>query len=210
MDPDDVQAVEQVLPEAPVLDRRLEVLVRRGDDPRVDGVAPGRADRPDVLLLEHAQQLDLERGRKLGHLVEEDRPAVSRAEQAERVGHRPRERAADVTEELGFQEVGGTAPQLTVMKGPPARAESRWIAAATSSFPVPLSPSISTGESAGATRTIMPFTASIAGETLTSSLMRSCSPRRLRSALTSWRSRRRSRMWSSRWRSSSRTSGLVR
>ena len=40
------------------------------------------------------------------------------------------------------------------------------MAAATSSFPVPLSPSISTGESAGATRTIMPFSASIAGETL--------------------------------------------
>ena len=91
---------------------RLEVLVRRRDDPGVHGVAPRRPHRAHVLLLKDAQQLDLERGRKLRHLVEEDRPAMGRAEQTERVGHRSRERPADVAEELGLQEVGRHRPAV--------------------------------------------------------------------------------------------------
>ncbi len=45
----------------------------------------------------------------------------------------------------------GIAPQLTPIKGRAARLERRWIARATSSLPVPVSPKMSTVESASAT-----------------------------------------------------------
>ena len=40
--------------------------------------------------------------------------------------------------------VSVSAPQLTLMNGPAARLLSRWIARATSSLPVPLSPQMNT------------------------------------------------------------------
>ncbi len=46
--------------------------------------------------------------------------------------------------------VSGSAPQLMLTKGPSARPESPWIARATSSLPVPLSPVTSTVELVGA------------------------------------------------------------
>ena len=49
----------------------------------------------------------------------------------------------------------GSAPQCSGTNGRSARAERSWIARATSSFPVPLSPSTSTVESVGATRSTM-------------------------------------------------------
>ena len=46
----------------------------------------------------------------------------------------------------------GMAAVLMATKGPSARGPALWIARATSSFPVPLSPVISTGTSLAATR----------------------------------------------------------
>src|SRR5690606_34091195 len=68
---DDVQAVEEVLPEAARLDLLLDVAVARGDDADV-GVERLRAAHALVLaLLEHPQQPDLHRRLHLGDLVEE-------------------------------------------------------------------------------------------------------------------------------------------
>src|SRR5213594_4002376 len=58
----------------------------------------------------------------------------------------------------------GMALQLTGTKGPLDRPDWRWIAAATSSLPVPLSPSISTGESESATVATTSFTRVMPGE----------------------------------------------
>jgi len=52
---------------------------------------------------------------------------------------------------------------LIVRKGCSARALSRWMALATSSFPVPDSPRINTGTSIGATLSIRSNRARIAG-----------------------------------------------
>jgi len=49
-------------------------------------VGLGRADRADLLLLEHPEQLGLERRRQLGDLVEEEGATVRRAEQPQGVG----------------------------------------------------------------------------------------------------------------------------
>ncbi len=57
----------------------------------------------------------------------------------------------------------GNAPQLTRMNGPSARLEWRWSASATSSLPVPLSPTIKTGASVAAARPIALKTSRIDG-----------------------------------------------
>ena len=56
----------------------------------------------------------------------------------------------------------GMAPQLTETNGPSRRGPSWWIAWATSSFPVPLSPVIMTVEVESAALRIMASTSSIA------------------------------------------------
>ena len=52
--------------------------------------------------------------------------------------------------------VSGTAAQFTATNRPPRRGLAQWMACATSSFPVPLSPSSSTEESLSATARIWP------------------------------------------------------
>jgi hypothetical protein len=50
-----------------------EVAIRRRDDAPIDLPRPCVADRHDLALLEHAQELRLHRARHLADLVEEDR-----------------------------------------------------------------------------------------------------------------------------------------
>ena len=74
---DDVDAVEEVLAEAPLLDLGLEVAVGRGDDARVERQLLVAADRADRALLQGAQQLRLHAQRHLADLVEEQGAACS-------------------------------------------------------------------------------------------------------------------------------------
>ena len=97
-----VEAIVQVLAQLALRDRPLEVSVRRRDHAHVDRVRLGRADRAHLHLLEDTQELDLQSRRKLGDLVEEDRPLVGASEEPERVGDGAREGATDVTEEFGL------------------------------------------------------------------------------------------------------------
>src|SRR5213594_2859747 len=80
------------------------VTVRRGDQPNVDLEVARVADATDLALLDRAQELDLDRRRDLGDLVEEERPAGRRREEPDRVGHRSREGAFRVAKELGLHE----------------------------------------------------------------------------------------------------------
>ena len=75
--------------------------------------------------------------------------------------------------------VSVSAAQLTVMNGPFARCASRWIARATSSLPVPLSPAMNTVVSVAATFSTVRRTAAILSPPPTSSAnLPSVSPRR--------------------------------
>jgi hypothetical protein len=58
----------------------------------------------ELLLLERAQQLGLTRERELADLVEKQRPFAGRFERARARGHRARERASLVAEELALEE----------------------------------------------------------------------------------------------------------
>ena len=129
MDPDDVQAVEEVLPERAGAHPRFEDLVRGGDDPDID---PDRHVAPDAIELsvgQHPQQARLELGRHVSDLVEEQRAAIGLLEAAETPGLRTGEGTAFVTEELGFEELardrGGIErderlgrPRAVTMQGP--------------------------------------------------------------------------------------------
>ena len=112
------------------------------------------ADRAHLALLQHAQQLHLERRRQLADLVEEQRAAVGRPEEAGLalvVG--AGEGALLVAEQLALEQRLG---QRAAVDGDERRAwraaRSSWSARATSSLPVPLSPVISTVERPLATR----------------------------------------------------------
>ena len=95
-----VDAVEEVLAEAARLHVGGEVAVRRGDDAHVDLDVLRVAEAPDVLLLQHAQELHLQVERQLADLVEEERAAVGLLEEAAPVGDGVGERALLVAEEL--------------------------------------------------------------------------------------------------------------
>src|SRR5712692_2674473 len=101
---DDVDTVEQVLPEAARRDQRGELLMCGADDAHVDRILLRRADLAHPPLLDRAQQLHLHGERQLGHLVEEQRAAVRRLEEALAVFGGAGERAFLVAEELAFHQ----------------------------------------------------------------------------------------------------------
>ena len=84
LQPDDVEAVEEVLAEAALGDELFEVGVGRGDDADVDLDGLRLAERVDFVGLEEAQQLRLDVEADLGDLVEEERAAGGGADHARR------------------------------------------------------------------------------------------------------------------------------
>ena len=91
--------------------------MRRGDHARLGALRPFRADRVELLLLEHAQQLGLKIRRRVADLVEEDRAPPGEREPAAARRHRARERAAGVAEQLDSSSAGGSAVQFTATNG---------------------------------------------------------------------------------------------
>ena len=83
VDPDHVQAVEQVGAEPALLDLLLQDLVAGRDDPDLDLDRLGAAHALELPGLEDAQQLGLEGGRDVAGLVEQQRPAVGQLEPAD-------------------------------------------------------------------------------------------------------------------------------
>ena len=103
MDRDDGEPEVEVLAEAALLHLRGEVAVGRRDEANVDGARRARADRLHLPLLQHAQELRLERRRDLADLVEEERAARGALEDALAVAVGAGERALHVAEELGLE-----------------------------------------------------------------------------------------------------------
>src|SRR2546428_121787 len=104
LDRHDVQAIVEVLAEAPLLHERLEISVGRREHAHVDADRVGPAHALDRALLEHAQELRLELDRHVADLVEVERPPVGELELAELPLLRVRERAALVAEHLRLEE----------------------------------------------------------------------------------------------------------
>ena len=112
----------------------------------------GAADALEAPLLQHAQQLGLHRRRHVADLVEEERAAVGQLEPARALADGAGERPFLVAEQLALQQGlrQGGAVDGDERAGCRA-AEAWWMARATCSLPVPVSPSISTVVSLSAT-----------------------------------------------------------
>src|SRR5262249_44251159 len=102
---DDVQPVEEVLAEAALAHRALEVAVRGGDHARVDGHFAVTAEPRELAALQDLQELRLQARVHLGDLVEEDRAAVRDLELAELALLRAGERALLVAEQLALEQL---------------------------------------------------------------------------------------------------------
>ena len=101
---DDVQAIEEVLPEGPLVDHPLQIAVGGGDQPDVRLDRARGADPLELPLLQDAQQQSLERQRNLAHLVEEQGAPLGRLDLADLAFDRSRESPSLVAEERALEE----------------------------------------------------------------------------------------------------------
>ena len=107
-----VQAIVEVFAEPPGLGLFQQVAVAGGDHAGVDADGLRVAYPLELVLLQHAQQLDLELGRGGVDFVEEDGAGVGGLETAGAVVDRAGERAAHMAEQLAFQQVFGQGPAI--------------------------------------------------------------------------------------------------
>ena len=119
--------------------------MRRRDDAHVDLDRVRVADALELALLQHAQQLRLQRRAHRPDLVEEQRALVRLLEASLARADGAGERAAHVAEELRFeQRLGNRAAVERDEAVRTRRGLLWWMARATSSLPVPVSPVIRT------------------------------------------------------------------
>ena len=143
---DRVDPVEEVLAERSRPRPAPQVFVRRRDEAEVHGDRPPAAHALDLARLERAQELRLDRQRQRADLVEKERPALG---QLEPPG--PRRDRRPVNAPFSWPKSSASASDFRQRRGVdgderPGRRRGlpAWIACATSSLPVPLSPRIST------------------------------------------------------------------
>ena len=114
------------------------------------------ADAAHLALLEHAQELRLQIERQLADLVEEEGAAVGLFDRPRLALTAPVNAPRTWPNSSDPIRSRGSAPQSTTTNGPSRRGERWCIASASSSLPVPVSPSSSTVASVGATRSSRP------------------------------------------------------
>ena len=105
-DLDHLQAVIEILAELAAQHHRFEVAVGGGDDADVDVDRFVAAKLGELRVLQHVQQLGLERRLHLADLVEEDRAGVGLLELADARRRGAGERAFLVPEQLAFEQLG--------------------------------------------------------------------------------------------------------
>ncbi len=87
--------------------RFFKIQVGRCDDPHIELVGPGSADRLHHLFLQGAQELRLEVHRQLSHFIEKEGSSVGLEEFARLVLDSAGKRSLDMAEQLAFQEIAG-------------------------------------------------------------------------------------------------------
>lgn len=126
----------------------------RGDDPDIDANRVLSTDPLDERILQDPQQPDLRRRGSSPISSRKSVPPSARSNHPWRVESAPVKLPRSCPKSWLSINSEGIAPQLTRMKGPPAREDREWIARETTSFPVPVSPRINTGTSEPATKSI--------------------------------------------------------
>ena len=112
---------EQVLAKPSLGDEIMEAPVGRRHHAHVHGDLPLAPQRPDLMVLEDAQQLDLKTQRHLPDLVEEQRASLGGADQPLPLALGAREGSADVAEQLVLEQAlrQGRAVDAHQRAGPP-------------------------------------------------------------------------------------------
>ena len=134
------------------------------DESRIDFFTRYRANSADLTLLNVTKQACLSCQGQLANFVQEQRAAVGGFDQPASVAGCACESAFFIAEEFRFDQGIGMAAQFTVTIGRSARRPRRCTSRAASSFPVPVSPAISTVESVCATRSTSCCSAVMAGQ----------------------------------------------
>ena len=101
---DRVDAVVQILPEAPFPDQLLQVHIRSADEPDVDRNGLASAHSHHAPALDHPQQLGLQVQRNIADFIEEQRSSSGLLELADMVRVRVRKRTLDMAEQLAFKQ----------------------------------------------------------------------------------------------------------
>ena len=104
---DDIETVEQILPESALFDGRFQVDIRRGDDADVGLACSAVADTFVLAVLDESEELRLEGQGEISDFVQEQRPAVADGRPAGVVPDRPRERAFDMSEQFATHRSSG-------------------------------------------------------------------------------------------------------
>ena len=136
----------------PLPDFGFKIPVRGDDHADVDIDMMRRTDPMESPFLQNPEEPGLEVQGHGGDLVEEQCPAIGEFELPGSAVSAPVYAPRSCPKSSASASVGGMAPQLTATNGFSARGLWRWMAQATSSFPVPVSPVMSTVAWEGATR----------------------------------------------------------
>src|SRR5215510_2812123 len=101
--PDDIQAVIEVLAEFSLLDALLEIRVGRCEHPHVHRLRTRVTDRHHLALLEEAQQFRLDIERQVSDLVEEERASRCRTNEPLLIRDRASKAATAMPEQLAVR-----------------------------------------------------------------------------------------------------------
>ena len=141
-------AVIQIAAESSLLDLRQDVAICGADQAELSLLPGVSTDTLEGSLLHHAEELRLQAEWELPNLVEEQRASVRHRKRAIAWSGSARVGAPLVAEELAPRKLGNDSGAIhhdeSFLFG---RASSAWMSCAASSFPVPLSPSMSTDPS---------------------------------------------------------------
>ena len=146
MDGEYVQAVVKVGAKCSGPDRIAQVAIGCGDDARAAFACRGFADALIFAILQHPQQFGLEFQRQLADLVEEQRAVGGIFKKTGLRAGRAGEGSFAVAEQGGLDQRGGDRGAVEHLERRFGFAPSFCIAVATSSLPLPDSPSMSTGK----------------------------------------------------------------
>ncbi len=102
---DHIQAVEEIFTELLSLHRFRQIAMGGGKDAHVDIKVAVAAQRTHLTLLQHAQQLNLQRLRHIADFIEKQRTALRRLKQPFARADRAGKRAFGVSEQFRFQQL---------------------------------------------------------------------------------------------------------
>ncbi len=146
-----VQAKEQVGSKAPLAHGDCQVSMRGRDEAHVHGQRLGVANSFDGALLQDSQEHHLDLRRQFTDFIEKDCPLIRQLQAADAAAHAPVKAPGSCPNNSLAMTPGARAAQLTATRRRSRRELSWWMARATNSFPVPVSPQTRTVLSVRAT-----------------------------------------------------------